>query len=39
MKSLKEESYKDPTPYSEYMDKYWVLSDKDYYYRIIESEN
>ena len=39
IKTLKEESYKDPTPYSEYMDKYWVLSDKDYYYRIIESEN
>jgi len=39
IETLKEEKFKDTHPINEYITTYYVLSDKDYYYQIIENEN
>lgn len=39
IETLKEEKFKDTYPINEYITTYYVLSDKDYYYQIIENEN
>jgi hypothetical protein len=39
IETLKEEKFKDTHPINEYKTTYYVLSDKDYYYQIIENEN
>lgn len=39
IETLKEEKFKDTHPINEYATTYYVLSDKDYYYQIIENEN
>lgn len=39
IETLKEEKFKDTHPINEYKTAYYVLSDKDYYYQIIENEN
>lgn len=39
IETLKEEKFKDTHPINEYLTTYYVLSDKDYYYQIIENEN
>lgn len=39
IETFKEEKFKDTHPINEYKTTYYVLSDKDYYYQVIENEN
>jgi hypothetical protein len=39
MDTLQVEKFKDPNPVYDYLDNYYVISDKDYYYQIIDSGN